>query len=137
MPRKSSGQGLIVVLCPYCRKYFSLYDLSSKHDREKYSGSPLPRKQLSQYDVKISKNGIVRCPFCGAPLNIRPRKFLVMPIKKFREIAYIDRESRTVIFYKDVISKMFPEVFVNVTGAPSTIPEADLSLEKQNETVDN
>ncbi|MCE4624288.1 MAG: hypothetical protein F7C35_00275 [Desulfurococcales archaeon] len=137
MPRKPSGQGLIVVLCPYCRKYFSLYDLSSKHDREKYSGSPLPRKHLSQYDVRISEDGIVKCPFCGAPLSIRPRKFLVMPIKKFKEIAYIDRESRTVIFYKDVIAKMFPEVFSNVTGVPTSIAEADVSLEEHGESTDS
>ncbi len=84
MPRRSSQKGMIMIVCPCCKTVFSLYDLSSRSP-ERYLGFPIPRRAVSQYDVRIDEEGVFRCPVCNARLSLRKLKVLIYKYKEFIE----------------------------------------------------
>jgi DNA-directed RNA polymerase subunit RPC12/RpoP len=118
MPRKSSGEGLIMVICPWCGRIISLYDLGSKYNKEKYSGSPYPRKSLGQYDVRIEEDGTFNCPFCGAKLRIKPKTIVTLPLRVFRKVTILDREERRLFVTSSKLRDTLgmPETEVGIPG---------------------
>ena len=93
MPRRTSHEGMIAIVCPCCKTVFFQYDLSQRSP-ERYLGSPYPRRVMSQYDAKIEPDGTFRCPVCGAVLNIKKLKILIYKYKDFASnIGFVRKSS--------------------------------------------
>ena len=120
MPRKSVKRGMIIVVCPFCRYIFALYDLdpkSTRHRGDKYRGAPMPIAGARYYDAEVYEDGTVRCPNCGARLEAVPARVIIGKYKKLSKVIDIDEVSnRLIIKSRKLLSEIMGVIpkYINI-----------------------
>ena len=100
MPRRSVKRGMIIVVCPFCRYIFALYDLdpkSTRHKGDKYRGAPMPIAGARHHEAEVYEDGTIKCPHCGARLEAVPARVIIGKYKKLFPVIEIDDISNRLI----------------------------------------
>lgn len=79
MPVKSSGTGIIVIVCSRCNYVFYEYMIGedAKDNKSKYNGPPVPARALHGY-------GYI-CPGCNMPVDAKPKSIEILTRRQFNE----------------------------------------------------